>query len=185
MTTGVRMRGDASKNKMRKQKYSLIFIAGAPGTGKSSVALVLHNKLKTPIFEFGWIPEFRQKGNTEISYKEEEKIAFENLTLVLKNYVKHGFKNIIVTDLEDKRILQIEKVFRKENYILVTLLVEDEDVLKKRIMNTSRSSGYRDWKEGIEINKKILKRKLIKNEIRINAGYNSVGKIVREILNKI
>ena len=170
---------------MKKEKYDIIFIAGAPGTGKSSVAMALHKKMKTPIFEFGWIPEFRDKGNVLISYKEEEKMSFENLALVLKNYIKHGFKNIIVTDLEDKRILQLEKVFKKEKYILFTLIVDDEAILKKRIMNEKRSGGYRNWKEGIAINKKILKRKLLKNEIRIDAENNSVEKIVKEILKKI
>ena len=173
------------KNKMKKVKYNLIFIAGAPGAGKSSVAFTLHKNLKTPIFEFGWIPEFRQKGSIEISYKEEEGIAFENLTLVLKNYIKHGFGNIVVTDLEDKRILQLEKVFKKEKYILFTLIVDDEKLLKKRIMDKKRSSEYRNWKEGIEINKKISRRKLLKNEIRIDAENNSVEKIVKEILGKI
>jgi adenylate kinase family enzyme len=33
-----------------------IFIAGAPGSGKSTVAKALHDKLNSPIFEFGWIP---------------------------------------------------------------------------------------------------------------------------------
>ena len=88
----------------RQLVRTFIFIAGAPGSGKSSVAAAVQRKLGTPLFEFGWIPEFRNTGTRTISYEEDESLAFENLTLVLRNYARHGFRNIIVTDLENKRI---------------------------------------------------------------------------------
>jgi adenylate kinase family enzyme len=62
---------------------TFIFIAGAPGAGKSTVAAVLQRRLGTRLSEFGWIPEFRDT-DTRISYEEEESLAFENLTLVLR-----------------------------------------------------------------------------------------------------
>lgn len=61
--------------------HDLLFIAGAPGVGKSTVAKIIQHKLRTPLFEFGWIPEFRKKDGEEIPYEEEEGIAFENLSL--------------------------------------------------------------------------------------------------------
>src|SRR3989339_565989 len=131
---------------MARKLYDIIFIAGAPGTGKSSVAHALQKKLASPCFEFGWIPEFRQKRTKAISYQEEEGIAFENLVLVTKNYVKHGFSNIIITDLEDKRITELHRHFKKEKYILFTLTVSDDEILKSRVMNKTRTSKYRDVK---------------------------------------
>jgi dephospho-CoA kinase len=82
---------------------TFIFLTGAPGVGKSTVAAILQRRLGTPLFEFGWIPEFRSTGTRVTSYEEDEALAFENLTLALKNYARHGFANIIVTDLEEKR----------------------------------------------------------------------------------
>lgn len=38
---------------------TFIFITGAPGAGKSTVAAILQRRLGTPLFEFGWIPEFQ------------------------------------------------------------------------------------------------------------------------------
>ena len=70
--------------------------------GKSTVAAILQRRLGTPLFEFGWIPEFRGIGTRVTSHEEDEALAFENLTLVLKNDARHGFANIIVTDLEGK-----------------------------------------------------------------------------------
>ena len=159
----------------------LIFIAGAPGVGKSSVASELQKKLGSPCFEFGWIPEFRQKGSETIPYKEEESIAFENLVLVVKNYVKHKFNNIIITDLQDERILGLHNQFENYNYALFTLTVKDDEILKSRILNEGRSSGYRDWEAGLEINKRILNRELLQNEIRIDTTNKSISVIIEEI----
>ncbi|MBE0698672.1 MAG: hypothetical protein IH586_17275, partial [Anaerolineaceae bacterium] len=79
----------------------ILFIHGAPGVGKSTIAEALHRRLNSPWFEFGWIPEFRQKGEVTLPYEEEEQLSFENLCLVVRNYLRHGFRNIILTDLRD------------------------------------------------------------------------------------
>ena len=170
---------------MAKKFYDIIFIAGAPGTGKSSVAHALQKNLASPCFEFGWIPEFRQKGAKTISYQEEEGIAFENLTLVTKNYVKHGFGNIIITDLEDKRITELHRHFKNEKYILFTLTVSDDEILKSRIMDKTRTSKYRDVKSAIKINEEILARPLLAKEIRIDSTKISLSKVLKEILNHL
>ncbi len=170
---------------MTKKFYDIIFIAGAPGTGKSSVAHALQKKLASPCFEFGWIPEFRQKGAKTISYQEEEGIAFENLVLVTKNYVKHGFGNTIITDLEDKRILELHRNFSKEKYILFVLTISDDEILKSRVMDKARTSEYRDVKSAIKINQEILARPLLKNEVRIDTTKISLPKVVKEILNHL
>ncbi|USN58928.1 MAG: AAA family ATPase [Candidatus Peribacteria bacterium] len=170
---------------MTNNFYDIIFIAGAPGTGKSSVAKSLQEKLNCPCFEFGWIPEFRNKGIETISYEEDETIAFENLSLVAKNYIKHGFKNIIITDLEDKRIKELHTVFQQENYILFTLTVSDDEILKSRVLDETRSSGYRDFESAIKISNEINSRELLPNEIRIDATNQSVENVVKIITAKL
>jgi broad-specificity NMP kinase len=163
----------------------IIFIAGAPGTGKSSVAMELQKKLKSPMFEFGWIPEFRQKGEVVIPYTEEESLSFENLSLVSKNYIKHGFSNVIITDLEDKRILELHKNFGEYTYLLITLTVADADILKSRVIDKTRTSAYRNYKEAISINQSILDRPLLPNEIRIDTTKKPVKQVTKEILKHI
>lgn len=159
-----------------------IFIHGAPGTGKSSLAWALQARLQSPCFEFGWIPEFRVKTNSTISWEEEEAFAFENLALVLRNYVRHGFGNIIVTDLRDCVIRQIPRRFQRHRYVLVTLYARDEEIIKSRVLNESRSSVYRDWQEAITINRAILSRPLMKHEVRLDSDRNSTGALVEEIV---
>lgn len=159
----------------------LIFIAGAPGVGKSSIAHLLHAETKGPLFEFGWIPEFRIKGNAEIPYEEEEALSFENLVLVLKNYLKHGFKNIVVTDLEDRRILELDKIFVGKLYKIITLTIGDDEALKTRVTSTSRENDYRDFEKAIAINRAILARSFLQNEVRVDTTNRSIEEIFNEV----
>lgn len=170
---------------MAKTTYDIIFIAGAPGTGKSSVAKLLQKKFASPCFEFGWIPEFRQKGTKAIPYEEEEGIAFENLVLVTKNYIKHGFSNIIITDLEDKRIIELHRHFKKQKYALFALTVSDDEILKSRVVEKTRTSKYREYKAALKINREILARPLLKNEVRIDTTKKSLPNVVKEIMDHL
>lgn len=158
-----------------------IFIAGAPGVGKSTIAKALHEKLDSPIFEFGWIPEFQNKGTEKINYTEEESFAFENLTLVVKNYAKHGFKNVIITDLNNEYIQRLAEDFAGYDYAIFTLRMNDEEVLRARVQDDSRSSGYRDIEEAARINRHLQERSAFKNEVFINNDDQSVDQVIEKI----
>lgn len=159
-----------------------IFIHGAPGSGKSTLAWALQNHLQSPCFEFGWIPEFRVKRDSTITWEEEESLAFENLTLVVKNYVRHGFEKIIITDLRDHIIQTIPEVFAGFSYRLVTLWMDNNELLKSRVLEESRSSGYRNWQESLEINCTILARDSMPHEVRFNSEQLSVDQLVARVL---
>lgn len=160
----------------------IIFIHGAPGIGKSTVAEALHQQLKTPWFEFGWIPEFRLKGEAELTYEQEELLSFENLSLVVRNYLRHGFKNIIITDLRDHIIQLAMKKFSRNRCLLITLFISDEETLKRRVLDETRSSGFRDWQEALEMNSLYRTRPELKNEFRIDVTDCPVRSIVNQII---
>ncbi len=163
----------------------IIFIHGAPGTGKTSVARALHERLGSPWFEFGWIPEFRQKGEAEISYEEEERLSFENLCLVVRNYLRHGFERIIITDLRDPVLREGLRRFARRKVMLVTLYISDEETLKARVLDENRSSGYRDWEEALELNRRYQSRQPLRAELRIDAAGCTVDQIVNQILDHL
>ena len=64
---------------------------------------------------------------------------------------------------------------------MFTLTVRDDETLKERIMNETRSSEYRNWKQAIKINQDILGRSLLPNEIRIDATEKSIGNVIKDI----
>jgi len=164
----------------------IIIIHGAPGSGKSTTAKLLHEKLRSPWFEFGWIPEFRNSNpHTEISWEQETEISFENLVLVVKNYIKHGFRNIIITDINfDSQILNLPEVFTGLEYKLFTLYADNE-TLKNRILTRDNGNTFKDWESAIKSNEALTARDLLPNEQRICTENKSVENVVQTILEAI
>jgi len=161
----------------------IIVIHGAPGSGKSTTAALLHEKLRSPWFEFGWIPEFRHLNpHTEISFEQETQISFENLILVVKNYIHHGFKNIIITDINfDSQILALPEIFAGLDYRLFTLYADD-DTLKYRILSRDNGNTYRDFESALKTNRLLTSRALLPNEMRICTEHINAAEVANTII---
>ena len=158
-----------------------IFIAGSPGCGKTTISNLLKSKLNNPpMIDFGWIREFHLDRKWKNASKKEEQMSFENLVFILKNYIKQGYKNIIVNDLQDFRIEQIPKKFSKYNYVIISLIVKDDEELKNRILG-ERDSGFKDVKTALSWNKKIMERKNLKNEFKVDNTHRRPNKTINTI----
>lgn len=159
-----------------------LFLHGAPGAGKSSVAQAVHARLGTPVFEFGWIPEFRHRRHGDLTYAQEEAFSFENLALVLKNYRRRGFDRIVVTDLRDPIVRRVPRVFARTNWRLLTLTLADEALLKARVLDETRSSGYRDWEEALALNRLYRTRPLLPREVRLDVAELPVDAVAERVV---
>lgn len=159
----------------------IIFLTGAPGSGKTTVSKLLREKLRfPPLIELGRIVYFHLNKNHKNQTKEEEQISFENLSHLIKNYIDHNYKNIIVVDLQDFRTKQISKIFSDKNYVILTLILKDEIELKKRVISP-RNTGFRDFKKAILWNKHLQERKLLKNEFLID-NTEDIEKTIEQIM---
>lgn len=160
-----------------------IFLHGSPGNGKTTLSRKLHEHFESPYFEFGWIPEFRTLNpSMKNSQKDEEQLSFENLILVSMNYNKHGYKNVILTDLDDVRMLDIPQIFSEFNYVILTLYVDNDEIIKNRILTRSNGNSFKDWKQSIKINTLIKQRNKLPNEYRILNSRDDSDITLKEIL---
>ena len=160
----------------------LIVIAGAPGSGKSTICNILKEKLKSPMITYGHIRGFHLNSSWSNMTSLEEDITFENLKFIIGNYLKNQYKNIIINDLEDFRIEQIPQIYDTINYAICTLYVDNDQELKNRVLNENRDSGFRNYDYAIEWNRKIKERILIKNEFIIDNSSNDCKIALDEIL---
>ena len=157
---------------------SVIFITGAPGTDKSTVAAILHERLKCPWFEFGWIPEFRNRNpHTEISYEDEERMSFENLMLVTENYLRHGFETVILTDIREFTD-EVREKFGDRVWVIVLYSTSDE-VIRERVLGRDNGNEYRNADEAVEINRRFIERMPRDGEIRVRCDDISAEEVAQ------
>lgn len=164
---------------------SLIFIGGAPGSGKTTVSRLLHETFQSVMIDFGTLREFHLDNLWTKESEKEEQMAFENLVFILKNYIRNDYKNVIVNDLKDFRIEQIPQAFADEDYLIVTLVVRDDDELRARVLNPTRDSGWRDVERALAWNRAVIERPAVRNEYKLDNTLNTPEETAQEIINLI
>jgi len=137
----------------------LLVLAGAPGSGKTTVSDLLHAALQLPYIDFGDVRNFHLDSQWSNQSPREEQMSFENLIYILKNYIRYGYKNVILNDLKDFRVRQIPELFAAHNYLIATLVVASDEELSARIRN--RNSGFTNVERALTWNKEIQKRPLL------------------------
>jgi len=75
-----------------KPLLDLLVIAGAPGSGKTTVSDILYATLQSPYIDFGDVRNFHLDRQWSNQSPQEEQMSFENLVYILKNYIRYGYK---------------------------------------------------------------------------------------------
>jgi AAA domain len=163
----------------------LILIAGAPGSGKTTVAELLHAKLGSVLLDFGSLRQPHLKPDWSDESDEEEAMAFENLVFMLRNYIRHGYENIIVTDLKERRVQEFPELFADDRLLIATLVLRDDDELRRRVLLPERDSGWRDEEAAVAWNRDILARGKLSGEKKIDNTARKPGRAVERILSLI
>ncbi len=161
----------------------LIIFTGAPGSGKTTVAELLQKETSSPLIDFGDLRAWHLNFDWSDANKEEE-MAYENLVFVIESYLKHGYKNILVTDLQDEAAIRLAEHFSKNSVLLVSLVISDEEELKKRVLGP-RKSGFKNVDETLRRNKKILEKPTLPNEMRVDNAHNDPKKTVEGIMGRL
>jgi len=163
----------------------LIVIAGAPGSGKSTVIKRLHQHFQSVLIEFSDFRVLHLDPEWHKASPSEEAMSFENLVFALRNYLKHGYSHILLTDLEDERVQQIPSLFKPQEFMIVTLVLSDEAEHKRRVLDPDRDSGYRDYQKAIAWNKAIMDRQPVTNEYRLDTTNLSSEAVSQRIIDLI
>jgi tRNA uridine 5-carbamoylmethylation protein Kti12 len=164
---------------------SLIFIGGAPGSGKTTVSRLLHAEFQSVMIDFGTLREFHLDNLWTKESDREEQMAFENLIFILKNYLRNGYQNVIVNDLKDFRIAQIPQAFETDDFLIVTLVVKDDVVLRARVLDPTRDSGWRNVEGALAWNRAVIERPAVRNEYKLDNTRLTPEDTAWEIMNLI
>lgn len=159
----------------------LIILAGAPGSGKSTIGELLREKEGYPLIDFGWLRQGHLNNTWSNATPEEEEMALENLTFIIKNYWKHGYKNLVVTDLQDERVAFLAERFKESKYIIISLVISNDEELRKRVLG-ERDSGFRNVEAALKWNRNLKSRPALANEYRVDNTHNDPLKTMQEIV---
>ena len=157
-----------------------IFVTGASGIGKTTLANGLLAHYKTTYIEQNMIPEFISRDGAEPMTGElEELTCWENMVAMLKCFHELGYRNIIGSDIDDLRTADIPIVFKGSNFITIKLVSSDLEQIREQMKNR-QEGGLIDYELQKKTNDKNLKRKPLINEVEIDVA----GKTIEEVLNE-
>ncbi len=163
----------------------LVVIGGAPGSGKTTITKLLHQHFQSVMIEIGWLRQYHLDPAWLKASSREEAMSFENLVFIIRNYFKHDYDYILLNDLEEHRIQQIPTLFELHQFVIVTLVMSNDEEHKRRVLDPDRDSGYRDYTTAIASNHKLIDRPLLANEYKFDNTYIDSENACRQIISLI
>lgn len=71
--------------------------------------------------------------------------------------------------------------FKNYKYIILTLFLKNEEILKQRVLAETRDSGFRDFDESIKFNKRLGEELKFLNEYKIDNTNQSSEETANQI----
>ena len=162
-----------------------IFVTGASGIGKTTLANGLLKHYKTTCIEQHMVPEFVSRNGSEPMTGElEELTCWENQVAMLMCFHRLGYKNIIASDIDDLRTADIPIVFKGTNFITIKLVCSDLHQIQEQTRNRP-NNGLIDFELQKKMNEKNIKRAPLINEVEVDVAGKSIGEVLEQSINII
>ncbi|XCP84092.1 hypothetical protein ABXS75_13560 [Roseburia hominis] len=160
-----------------------IFITGASGIGKTTLADGLLRHYKTTCIEQHMIPEFISRDGSEPMTGElEELTCWENQVAMLFCFHRLGYKNIIASDIDDLRTADIPVVFKGTDFVTIKLICSDLHQIQEQMRNRP-NNGLIDFELQKKMNEKNIKRSPLINEVEIDVAGKSISEVLEQAIN--
>ena len=159
-----------------------IFIIGTSGIGKTTLSKGLFEYYKTVILEQNMVPEFISRdGIEDMTGELEERTCYENTKAMALCFHNLGYKNVVVTDLDDLRTADIPIDFRNYKFITLKLICSDIVQLQNQMKNRP-NGGLIDYDLQKKCNDKVMGRPLLPNECIIDITGKDEETVLKEAI---
>lgn len=162
-----------------------IFVTGASGIGKTTLANGLLEHYKTTCIEQHMVPEFISRDGSEPMTGElEERTCWENQVAMLMCFHRLGYKNIIASDIDDLRTADIPIVYKGTDFITIKLVCSNLHQIQEQMRNRP-NNGLIDFELQKKMNEKNRSRKPLVNEIEIDVAGKTIAEVLEQAINII
>ena len=162
-----------------------IFVTGTSGIGKSTLAQNLLQELKTVVIEEHMVPEFISRdGQEEMTGTLEELTCWENTKAMAFCFHKLGYKNIVISDIDDLRTADIPIDFKGYRFLTIKLVCSDLTQLREQMKNRP-NNGLIDFELQEKCNARNLSRKPLINEHEIDVAGLCAEEVLKHALSII
>jgi hypothetical protein len=162
----------------------IVPIIGAPGTGKTTLARALSDRYGIPHFEMSWVPEFTRMNGCPIPYEADERVALEALIAVAKVYEAAGHNVVCVSDFRLEVWPLVQALLGEGSYQTVKLICSDPALLSSRVLDPTRSSGFRDAESALRHNAAYTALQ-IPGAVEIDVAEHSIDNVVQVLVARI
>lgn len=159
-----------------------IFITGTSGVGKSTLCKNLLDQLRTVVIEEHMVPEFISRdGTEEMTGELEELTCWENTKAMALCFHRLGYRNVIISDIDDLRTADIPMDFKGFRYLTLKLVCSDPEQLRIQ-MRDRPNNGLIDYELQEKCNQKNLERPALINEHTIDVAGLTAGQVLERAL---
>lgn len=147
-----------------------IFVTGTSGVGKSTLCKNLMEQFRSVVVEQHMVPEFLSRdGTEEMTGELEERTCWECTKAMALCFHRLGYRNVLVSDIDDLRTRDIPLDFRGYRYLTLKLICTDPRQLKTQ-MRDRPHGGLIDYELQEKCNRKNLLRSPLVNEHTIDVA---------------
>ena len=145
-----------------------IFITGTSGVGKSTLCQNLLNTLRTVVIEEHMVPEFISRdGVEEMTGTLEELTCWENAKAMALCFHRLGYRNVILSDIDDLRTADIPADFRGYRFLTLKLVCTDPEQIRCQ-MRDRPNNGLIDYELQEKCNQKNSTAEIFPRSFRLS-----------------
>jgi hypothetical protein len=117
----------------------------------------------------------------EVTGELEERTLWEAMVALMMSFHNLGYKNIVVSDLDDLRTRDIPVVFKGTHFLSIKLVCSDIDQLHRQ-MEERPNHGLIDFELQQKMNRKNLARQPLVNEYEIDIAGKTPEAVLQEAI---